>query len=180
MERGDATGVPFATDALAKSEPAALADAGQIVERAPAAAGAPDEARARFRRDGAPMLPPDEQIAPFLEPGEQLVALRHAALLDRREPSPGARLTPGVAGDLYVTSRRLVLVGRVRLSFELGEIEDAVVSGERLLLVLRDGRGVALQVAQPRLLWVEIAAARALARPAQPSGRGPVPEPAAR
>jgi hypothetical protein len=180
MERNDRPGVPFVSDALAQREPAALADAGEIVQRAVADEAAADEARARFRRDGPPPLPPDDRIAPLLDPDERLVALRHVAMLDRREPSPGTRLTLGVAGELYVTSRRLVLVGRLTLSFELDTIEDAVVSGERLMLVLHDGHGIALQIAQPRLLWVEIAAARGLARSAQASGPGAGSQPAAR
>jgi hypothetical protein len=39
-----------------------------------------------------------------------------------------------------------------------------MLSGERLLLVLRDGRGASIDVSQPRLLRVEIAAARASGR----------------
>lgn len=171
---GLAAGVPAA------GEPAALADAGEIVARAAADEAAADEARARFRREGPPTLPPDERIAPLLARDERVIALHHAALLDRREPSPGTRLTPGVAGELYVTSRRLLLLGRLTLTIELEAIEDAVVTGERLLLVLHDGHGVALQVAQPRLLWVEIAAARGYARPAQASGPGSDPRPVAR
>ena len=139
-------------------------DAGEIIARASADEAEADEARARIRREGLPDLPPDERIAPLLQPGERVVAVRHAALLDRREPAPGERLTPGVAGELYVTSRRLVLVGRLTISVPLDAIADVVVAGGRLLLVLRDGHGVALQVAGPRLLWVEIAAVRASAR----------------
>ncbi|MDA8202861.1 MAG: hypothetical protein M0Z49_08885 [Chloroflexi bacterium] len=159
---------------------AALADAGDIVARAAADEAAADAARARIRREGLRALAPDERVAPLLEPGELLVAIHHAALLERREPGPGQHITTGVAGELYVTSRRLVLIGRLTLSFELDAIADAVVSGERLLLVLRDGHGVALQVAEPRLLWVEIAAARARARSAQDPGATAGPQPAAR
>ena len=148
--------------------------------RAEADEAAADEARARFRREGPPSLPPDERIAPLLEPGERLVAVRHAALLDRREPAPGERLVSGAAGELYVTSRRLVLVGRLTIEIGLETIEDAVLSGERLLLVLREGRGVTLQVGQPRLLCVEIAAARAAARSAQVRGLDAGPPPPAR
>ena len=181
MERSDRTSDRRPAAAVdPRDADAALADAGDSVARAAADQAAADEARRRFRREGLPTLPPDARIAPLLEPDERLVALRHAALLERREPAPGTRLTPGVAGELYVTSRRLVLVGRLTLSVELDAIADAVFSGERLLLVLRDGHGVALQVAQPRLLWVEIAAARGLARPAQVSGAGDGPEPATR
>jgi hypothetical protein len=181
MDPGDRPRSMLATDALATRDPAsALADATEILARAAADEAAAVEAHARFRREGAPTLPPDERIAPLLEPGEHVVAVRHAVLLDRREPSPGARFTPGVAGALYVTSRRLMLVGRLTLPFALDAIEDAVVTGERLLLVLRDGHGVALQVAQPRLLWVEIAAARGPARSGQASGSKDDPRPAAR
>jgi hypothetical protein len=38
-----------------------------------------------------------------------------------------------------------------------------MLAGERLLIVMRDGEGVSLGVAQPRLLRVEIAAARVAA-----------------
>jgi hypothetical protein len=158
----------------------ALSDAAEIVASAAADEAAADEARARFRREGPPSLAPDKCIAALLEPGEQLVAVRHAALLDRRDPAPGERLTTGPAGELYVTSERLVLVGRLTLEVALEAIDDAVLSGERLLLILHGGRGVALQVGQPRLLCVEIAAARAAARSAQARGTGSVPSPAAR
>jgi hypothetical protein len=90
--------------------------------------------------------------------------VRRAALLDRRQPQAGSDAPSGLAGDLYLTSRRLVLVGRLTLSFELDEIEEAMLAGERLLLVLRDGQGASVAVAQPRLLRVEIAAARAAVR----------------
>ena len=65
---------------------------------------------------------------------------------------------------LSVTSRRLLLTGRVRLSIGLDEIGEILMAGGRLLLVLRGGQGVALEVAYPRLLRVEIAAARVAAR----------------
>ena len=176
MERSDRTSDRRPAAAVAPHDAdAALADAGDIVARAAADQAAADEARRRFRREGLPTLPPDARIAPLLEPDERLVALRHGALLERREPAPGTRLTPGVAGELYVTSRRLVLLGRLTLSVELDAIEDAVLSGERLLLVLQGGHGVAVQVAQPRRLWVEIAAARGYARSAQAPGPGPLP-----
>ena len=181
MERSDRTSDRPPSAAVDPREAdAALTDASDIVDRAAADQAAADDARLRFRRDGLPALAPDERIAPLLEPGERVVAVRHAALLDRREPSPGTRLRPGLAGELYVTSRRIVLVGRVTLSFELDAIEDAVLSGERLLLVLREGHGVVLQVAQPRLLWVEIAAARGSARSAQTPCSSVGPQPATR
>jgi hypothetical protein len=164
MDRADRSAYTLASRKVGSG---AVADADAIGARATADEVAADEARARFRDTGPPSLPPDARIAPLLEPGERLIAVRHAALLDRREPAPGERLTSGAAGELYVTSQRIMLVGRITLEVALEAIEDAVLSGERLLLVLREGRGVTLQVGQPRLLCVEIAAARAAARLAQ-------------
>lgn len=122
-----------------------------------------DEARLRYRRRGVGRIDADEQIGPILEPGEQLVAVRRSAVVDRPEtPESGAAL-PGVA-DVYVTTRRLVLVGQEVHSFDLATVDEAVVSNERLLLVLCDGAGLVLKVDWPRLLRVEIAAARAARR----------------
>jgi len=160
--------------------PGALADADEIHARAAADESAADEARARFRRSGPPSLLPDERITPLLEPGERLVAIHRAALLDRREPVPGERSATGAAGDLYLTTRRIVLIGRLTLEVALETIEDAVLSGDRLLLVLREGRGIRLQLGEPRLLCVELAAVRAAARSAQPGDRGADPTPLAR
>lgn len=167
-----------AVDARDADRPRPSAD--DVVRRAAADQAAADAARRRFGRERLPTIPPDERIAPLLEPGEAVVAVCHTAQLDRREPAPHTRLTPGVAGQLYVTTRRLVLVGRLTLSFTLDAIDEAVVSGERLLLVLRDGQGVAIEVPQPRLMWVEIAAARASLRSAQASGPRIKARPAAR
>lgn len=143
------------------SSPGALRDAGEILARALADEAAADQARARYRTQPMGALPADEQISPLLVPGEGVVAIRRSALLERREPMPGAGATRGLAGTLYVTSRRLVLVGRASLSFGLGAIQEVMLSGDRLLIVLRDGQGLTLEVQQPRLLRVELAAARA-------------------
>jgi hypothetical protein len=120
-------------------------------------------ARARYRVE--PMMPiqPDCVITPMLQSGEWLLVVRRGALLERRQPASGAA-GPGLTGDLYLTSRRLLHVGRLTLAFCLDEIEEAMVSGDRLLLVLHGGTGVALDVLGPRLLRVEIATARAAAR----------------
>lgn len=141
---------------------------------------AADETRLRLRSEGLPTLRPDRRIRPLLATGERVVAVRQAALLERREPSPGMPATGGVGGELYVTSRRLVLVGRLTLSFALDAIDDVVVSGERLLLILRDGHGVAIQVGQPRLLCVEIGAARSAARSALAPASASPDQPTAR
>ena len=62
------------------------------------------------------------------------------------------------------TEKHLVLVGRLTLAIDLDEVEDAVVSGERILLIMGNGNGAALDAARPRQLRVEIATARAFAR----------------
>ena len=123
-----------------------------------------DWARERYRTEAMPALEPDSRIALLLEPDERVVAMRPSAFVDRRQPAAGADAPIGMAGDLYLTSRRLIVAGRVTLSFELEAIEETILSGERLLLVMRDGGGASIDVSQPRLLRVEIAAARASAR----------------
>jgi len=142
----------------------ALRDAAQILALADADEAAADEARQRYRTQSMAALEPDARIAPLLRVGEHLVAVRRSAMLDRRQPALGSDASTDLGGDLYLTPRRLVLVGRRTLSFDLDGIEEVMLAGERLLLVMRDGVGASLSVAQPRLLRVEIAAARATAR----------------
>lgn len=139
-------------------------DAAAIFARAEADEAEADRARERYRTEAMPALEPDGRIAPLLGPDEHVLAVRGSAFLDRREPQRGSNAPTGLAGDLYVTTRRLVLVGRLTLAFELDRIDDVLLSGERLLLVMRDGEGVSIAASQPRLLRVEIAAARASAR----------------
>ena len=141
----------------------AIRDAAEIVARAAADEAAADQAREAYRARAMPALEPDPRIAPLLGPDEHVLAVRRSAMLDRRQAPPRSEASTELAGDLYVTSRRLVLVGRLTLSFHLTEIEEAMLSGERLLLVMPGGQGASLDVAQPRLLRVEIAAARVAA-----------------
>ncbi|MEO8470193.1 MAG: hypothetical protein ABI573_11085 [Chloroflexota bacterium] len=170
MERSGGSAVP-GTVALgrapggdvSKDDPA-IRDAAKILARIVADDAAADEARERYRIGPLPSLDADPGTAVQLEPGEHIVAIRESVFLDRREPRPDLNALAGVAGTLYVTTRRLLLLGRIRLSIDLAEIEDVAVSGERLLLVLRDARGVSLETARPRLLRVELAAARAALR----------------
>ena len=132
------------------------------VERALRDEEAADVARRRYRAHGMVELVADEQIGPLLEPLERVYATRRAAALDRRQPlpAPGACLP----GDLYVTSRRVIQVGCPLVALDLADIREVELSGNRLLLMLTDGSSVALAVDQPRLLRVEISAARAACR----------------
>jgi hypothetical protein len=123
---------------------------------------AADEARLRYRRRGVAWIDPDERIGPALEPGERLVAVRRGAVAHRAGAVDSAALP--VTVDVYVTSRRLVLAGPDNICFDLTDLDESVVSHERLLIVLRDGVGLVLEVGKPRLLRVEIAAARAARR----------------
>jgi len=82
-------------------------------------------------------------------------------VLDPRQPSVDEGPAGGLSGDLYVTSRRLLLIGRQVLAFDLDDIEDATLSGERIQLLLRDGVGVTVDADGPRLLRVQISTARA-------------------
>ena len=98
----------------------------------------------------------------MLCPDELVLAVRRSVALDRRQPDSAAR--HGLDGDLYVTTHRLLHLGQHRITYSLEEIREAVVVGDELLLMLEDGLGVAIAASDPRLLRVEIAAARAAAR----------------
>ena len=121
---------------------------------------AANAARERLRTSPLATLVPDGHIGPLLLPGERVLAIRWSALLERRQPTPRARTTGGLVGTLYLTSRRLVLVARTSLSFGLDAIQEVMLSGDRLFIALRDGQGLTLDVSEPRLFRVELAAAR--------------------
>ena len=73
--------------------------------------------------------------------------------------------TVPVGGTLYLTSDRLVHLGQERHEVELGDIEETAVALERLLLLdMTDGSDMAIEIDQPRLLRVQLAAARVNAR----------------
>lgn len=145
-----------------------LRDATEIVRRAAEDETAATAARLRYRIEAPRRLEPDESLAPLVDHDEWLIAVRRSAILNRREPRPSEPPRAGLGGQLAVTSRRLIWAGRQVLTFELASIEEIILSGDRLLVVMRHGVGVALEVDQPRLLRVEIAAARAAARVLHP------------
>lgn len=123
---------------------------------------AASEARRRYRRERMIPIGPDPTIAPFLNVGEVVLAVRRSVGLERRTAAMASG--PGASGDLYLTSARLVLLGRAYTEICLNEIQEVLLSGGRLLLVLRDGTGISLAVDRPQLLRVEIAAVRAAER----------------
>jgi hypothetical protein len=123
------------------------------------------EARVRYRIAGMTPIAPDPLIARSLLPGEAVLAAHRAILADSRAFPEASVPADGVSGRLYLTRTRLVFIGGLVVAFSLLDVEEADLSGEHLLLVLRDGVGLLLAVDQPRLLRVQIAAARAAARP---------------
>jgi hypothetical protein len=129
------------------------------------------DARRRFRSHGIEPLAPDACIGSMLAPGEDVLAHHRSVGLDRLQRSKEIEPTVPMLGDLYVTSARLVHLGLRVLTIELDDIEDAALVGDRVLLVIRGGTGVALETDRPRLLRVQMAAARA-AR-SGPTGRRP-------
>jgi hypothetical protein len=123
---------------------------------------AADDARRRFREQGIVPIEPDDRIGVMLAPGERLVAVHRAASLERRKGwrDPAG----GLDGDLYLTTCRLVHLGRASIEYPLAEIREAVVGTGALWLVVTGARGVEIGVADPRVLRVEIAAVREATR----------------
>ncbi|HYL39759.1 MAG TPA: hypothetical protein VET90_00460 [Candidatus Binatus sp.] len=121
-------------------------------------------ARLRYRMSPQATLEPANRVRHLLGPGERVVAERHLAFFDRRRPAPGSAEAQGLPGALFITSARLIFIGRVTVAVALADIADVVMSAEQLLLTMRDGIGIALDVDRPRLLRVEISAARVAAR----------------
>ena len=164
MERSEGDTAPGGAPRGAGAAAPSVRDASAIIARVHADEKAASQARDLYRTQRMQALEPDAGIAPLLAPEEQVLAVRHGAVFDRRQSTAGTDVRIGLNGSLYVTSQRLVLIGRLTLSFDLDDIEETVLSGEQLLLVMRDGTGVSLEVGQPRLLRVEIGTARAAAR----------------
>lgn len=116
-----------------------------------------EAARSRYRAVGVIPISPDPRIEEALAHGEWLVARRPSVRIDRRHQ--GDALPP--CGDLYVTSDRVLLVGHGSLSIRLDDVEDAALLRGALVLLLRGGKAVTVETDRPRLLRVQIAAARA-------------------
>jgi hypothetical protein len=115
-----------------------------------------------MREHGIVALEPDERIGVMLAPGELVVAVRRAVSVERRKDY--ADPSQGLLGDLYVTTSRLVYLGRVPVEVALVDIREAVVAAGVVRLVVAEGHGVEIRAGDPRLLRVEIAAVREAAR----------------
>jgi hypothetical protein len=162
FERGEeGNAAPASSDPAAdEAHDAALRDAQAIAARVAADEQAADTERDRLIRESLPALPTAANMAMPLLPGEVLHAERPAAIVERGRDQPPS------GGTLYLTSGRIVHVGTGPiLEVDLQRINDMAVSMERLLLIeLADGSDLAIEVDQPRLLRVQLAAARAVAR----------------
>jgi hypothetical protein len=124
------------------------------------------DARERYRTAGPATLAVSGPLAGLLRPGEPVFALHeHVTALLRPLDDRGASPEP-IHGTLLLTSARIIVSsgGAVGVDVDLEDIEEAVVSGALLLLVLGRGSGLSLALAQPRLLRVQVAAARSVAR----------------
>jgi hypothetical protein len=148
--------------APAAAAPAALRDAQLVAARVSADEAAADAERARLSSEPLPNLADGVEPSVQLRADEVVHAIRQAAMLEEN----GAGQPAGqFGGTLYLTSRRLVHISGQRREVELGAIAEIAVSLERLLLLdLADGSDLAIEVDQPRLLRVQLAAARAAAR----------------
>ena len=133
----------------------ALRDATAAAERAASDEADAADARERFRDSPLATIEPDKAITPHLDQDEGLHTARRSAILS----VPGGDGALGYGGTLYLTSRRLIHLGQVMVTVQLTDIIETSLAGERLLLALRNGEGMAFDLDRPRLLRAEIAAA---------------------
>ena len=146
---------PTITLVESTEEGPALRDASAAAARVARDEAEAHDARDRYRDAPIPAIDPDEAIAPHLAEGEGLHSVRRSAILS----VPGGDRALGYGGTLYLTSRRLVHMGQVMVTVQLTDIVETSLAGERLLLALRGGEGMAYDLDRPRLFRAEIAAA---------------------
>ncbi len=114
-------------------------------------------ARARFRSDGIGSIEPDQGMRSALGGDEELLAVRQNASVERL--AAGA---PPESGRLAITTERIFLLdGHAVTLATLEELDDVTLVTDRLLVMLTGGAGFTIKAPQPKLLRVELAAARA-------------------
>ena len=140
-------------------------DAQRIAERIARDETLADDARERYRSSGLPELEPSALLG-TLKAGERLHAVHRMAMLEVGwRGATGADPSLPHGGTLYVTSQRLIHRGTEDGTWSFADIDEMAVALERLLLVrMRDGSDLAIEVDQPRLLRVQLAAALAALR----------------
>ena len=159
--RMDAQPLPTAeTDQAERTtaDQVAIRDAEAVVDRALADENAALDLRRRLRTEPLPTIEPADDVAAMLAPDEQVITDRDAVVVDRdgAGPPPDDRLI-----RLVVTTARLVLISRTTRSIAFDQIDEVSVAGEQVLVSLIDGEGLSLDAGGPRLLRLQIAAARA-------------------
>jgi len=141
----------------------ALRDAGEIADRVARDEAAADEARQAYQAQGLPALEAHGAAGAFLQPGEILHAVHGSALLEDAGWTESAAQPRG--GTLHLTSERLIHTGVESSELSLAAIDEMGIALERLVLIrLQDGSDLAIEVDQPRLLRVQLAAAIAAHR----------------
>lgn len=139
-----------------ETESQSVRDAENLVRRAEADEADAAAARRRFRAHGLPRLEANDHVARWLRQTEVVVARRAAVIVERHD----AGNEPAESGgELYLTTQRLLVLGRRPIAVDLDEVDELEVVGERLLVRLRTGIGLAIQTGGPRLLRTEVAAA---------------------
>jgi hypothetical protein len=138
----------------------AVREARALAARVTADEAAANAERQRLVREALPTLSPHSDQVFQLWPDEVIHAELRTALLDRGKDIPPS------GGTLYLTSHRLVHVGSEAVEeIELDRISNMAVALERLLLLeLADGSDLVIDIDRPRLVRVQIAAARAALR----------------
>jgi hypothetical protein len=123
-------------------------------------------ARTRFRTDGMVGIEPDRQMRSALGPDEQLLAVRQAAGVERLIDGVRSMLS----GPLAITNSRLLVIdGQPVTLASFDELDDVTLVTDRLLVMLTSGVGLTIDAVNPRLLRVELAAARARWSDGQPA-----------
>ena len=118
-------------------------------------------AREQYREEGLPVLQPDSVIAPLLIGGEQVIGWRPQAGLSSIQENTHTVIRDD--GRLYVTSTRLLHLGRQTTAVPLAEIDELAMADDRILITLAGSRGLMLDVDLPRQFRVLLAAARSAA-----------------
>jgi hypothetical protein len=114
-------------------------------------------ARSHYRSGAGSTISSSGDVRAALKPDEQLIAVRTTASID-----PGPRGGQVWSGQLVVTNERLVLIDQRAVTLaSFDQIEDVTLAADRVLVVLTTGGGFAIRSCHPRLLRVQLAAARA-------------------
>jgi hypothetical protein len=159
------------SEALIGTDRAALRDAAEILAVAQADEEAAIHARRAIRDAGLPELVADAEVASLLAADETVAEVRSSVALERHLHDG---TVDEMSGRLYLTTQRLLLLGRYTLSASLADVEELSLAAERLLVTLRDGTGLSIDAGRPRLLRVQIAAAVEAARNGEVEGRSAV------